>query len=239
MESRARSGLRVTSQPLICVQGANTALPALCALLKEAPVSYVVATPDLLATAAKDLAAMGSAVSAANAAAAHSTTSSLAAGADEVSTRIAAVFGAHGLKYQAVEPQGAQFNPAIRARFGGKHERISDHRDRQRRTSLWNTVTAPARTLLRRRDETAPPRRPLAVPTTRSRSFDGAPDGGTGGAAAGIRFASARSGRQARITSPVPGRCSLQNSPARPPSVGQYSLRRLPWTKFRVESCRV
>jgi PE-PPE domain/PE family len=73
-------------------------------------VSYVVATPDFLATAAEDLAAMGSAVGAANAAAANPTTALLAAGTDEVSTRIAAVFGAHGLQYQAVSAQAAQFH---------------------------------------------------------------------------------------------------------------------------------
>jgi hypothetical protein len=53
---------------------------------------------------------MGSAVSAANAAAANPTTSLLAAGADEVSARIAALFGAHGLRYQAISAQAAQFH---------------------------------------------------------------------------------------------------------------------------------
>ncbi len=73
-------------------------------------MSYVVATPDLLATAAEDLATIGSAVSAANAAAANSTTSLLAAAADEVSTGLAALFGAHGLEYQSISAQAAQFN---------------------------------------------------------------------------------------------------------------------------------
>jgi len=73
-------------------------------------VSYVVATPDLLASATEDLATIGSAVSAANAAAANSTTSLLAAGADEVSTGLAALFGAHGLEYQSISAQAAQFN---------------------------------------------------------------------------------------------------------------------------------
>ena len=77
-------------------------------------MSYVVAMPDLLATAAGDLATIGSAVSAANAVAANSTTSLLAAAADEVSTSLAAMFGAHGLEYQSISAQAAQFNE----RFG-------------------------------------------------------------------------------------------------------------------------
>ena len=52
---------------------------------------------------------MGSAVTAANAAAANSTTSLLAAGADEVSARVAAFFGSYGLEYQSVSARAAQF----------------------------------------------------------------------------------------------------------------------------------
>ncbi|MGO9509018.1 MAG: PE-PPE domain-containing protein, partial [Mycobacterium sp.] len=43
-------------------------------------------------------------------AAANSTTSLLAAAADEVSTGLAALFGAHGLEYQSISAQAAQFN---------------------------------------------------------------------------------------------------------------------------------
>lgn len=73
-------------------------------------MSYVVATADLLTAAAGEMAAVGSAISAANAAAATSTTSLLAAAADEVSTGIAALFGAHGLEFQAVHGQVVQFH---------------------------------------------------------------------------------------------------------------------------------
>jgi hypothetical protein len=73
-------------------------------------VSYVLATPELLSTAAEDLAGIGSAVNAANAAAANSTTSLLAAGADEVSTCIAGLFGAQGLAFQAATAQAAQLH---------------------------------------------------------------------------------------------------------------------------------
>lgn len=71
-------------------------------------MSYVLAMPEVLSSAADDLARIGSAVSAANAAAANSTTSLLAAGADEVSTGIAGLFGAHALEFQAATAQVAQ-----------------------------------------------------------------------------------------------------------------------------------
>jgi hypothetical protein len=72
-------------------------------------MSYVLATPDLLATAAADLASTGSAVGGANAAAANWTTSLLPAGADEVSTRIAALFAEYGAQFQAVGAHAAHF----------------------------------------------------------------------------------------------------------------------------------
>ncbi|OBF60183.1 hypothetical protein A5787_19360 [Mycobacterium sp. 852002-50816_SCH5313054-b] len=72
-------------------------------------MSFVLATPEVLSSAAEDLARIGSAVNAANAAAANSTTSLLAAAADEVSTGIASLFGAHALEFQAATAQAAQF----------------------------------------------------------------------------------------------------------------------------------
>src|ERR1700747_1674826 len=142
------SGLRVTSQPLMCLESANTALPAPCSLLKEEPVSYVVATPDFLRTAAEDLAAMGSAVSAANAAAANSTTSLLAAGADEVSTRIAALFAAHALEFQAVSSRAAQFNEQFVLGLAANAYAYLTTEIANAERGLWNAVNAPAQSLL-------------------------------------------------------------------------------------------
>ncbi len=56
-------------------------------------MSFVIAGPEELSAAASDLAGIGSAISAANAAAAVPTTNVLVAGADEVSAATAAVFG--------------------------------------------------------------------------------------------------------------------------------------------------
>ncbi|BBX75370.1 hypothetical protein MSHI_32760 [Mycobacterium shinjukuense] len=54
-------------------------------------MSFVIAAPEALITAASEVAAIGSAISAANAAAAVPTTRLLAAGADKVSTAISAL----------------------------------------------------------------------------------------------------------------------------------------------------
>ncbi|WP_142222683.1 PE family protein, partial [Mycobacterium tuberculosis] len=56
-------------------------------------MSLVIVTPETVAAAALDVARIGSSIGAANAAAAGSTTSVLAAGADEVSAAIATLFG--------------------------------------------------------------------------------------------------------------------------------------------------
>ncbi|UDS12777.1 PE family protein, partial [Mycobacterium tuberculosis] len=60
--------------------------------------------------AALDVARIGSSIGAANAAAAGSTTSVLAAGADEVSAAIATLFGSHAREYQAISTQVAAFH---------------------------------------------------------------------------------------------------------------------------------
>ena len=71
---------------------------------------FVFVSPESEAAAARDLTSLGSTISAANAAAAASTTELLTAGADEVSTPIAALFGGHGLEHQAVSAQAGAFH---------------------------------------------------------------------------------------------------------------------------------
>ncbi len=61
-------------------------------------MSYVVAIPDMLASAAADVAGIGSSVGAANTAAVGATTGVMAAADDEVSVAIAALFSGHGRK---------------------------------------------------------------------------------------------------------------------------------------------
>ncbi len=58
-------------------------------------MSFLIASPELMTTAATDLANVGSLIETANAAAAAPTGRILAAGADEVSTAIAGLMSAH------------------------------------------------------------------------------------------------------------------------------------------------
>ena len=73
-------------------------------------MSYVIAAPEMMTAAVSDLAGVESALSAANAAATARTTAVLAAGTDEVSAAIAALFSAHGQGYQALSVQAAAFH---------------------------------------------------------------------------------------------------------------------------------
>jgi len=73
-------------------------------------VSFVLATPNMIAAAATDLANIGSAVNAANTAAAARTTAILDAAADEVSAAVTAAFDAHAQQYQAPSAQAAAFH---------------------------------------------------------------------------------------------------------------------------------
>ncbi len=73
-------------------------------------MSFVIAAPDLMAEASVNLSSIGSAIGAANAAAAAPTEAVLAAGADEVSAAVAALFGAHAQSYQALGAQAAAFH---------------------------------------------------------------------------------------------------------------------------------
>lgn len=72
-------------------------------------MSFVVATPELVTTAAGNIAGVVSNLEAAAAAAAGPTTGVVAAAADEVSAAISQIFGAFGQEFQAVNSQAAAF----------------------------------------------------------------------------------------------------------------------------------
>ncbi len=65
-------------------------------------MSFVNVSPELVASAAQNVASIGSALEQAHAVAAPATTSLVAAAEDEVSAAIAAVFSGHGQAFQAV-----------------------------------------------------------------------------------------------------------------------------------------
>src|SRR6516162_8490326 len=73
-------------------------------------MSHMAVAPEFLGSAATDLSNIGSALSAAKAAAAAPTTGVLAAAEDEVSAAIAALFSAHGEGVQALSAQAAAFH---------------------------------------------------------------------------------------------------------------------------------
>ena len=71
---------------------------------------WVIAAPEYVAAAASDLANIGSSLSTANMAALVPTSGVLAAGGDEVSAMIAALFSSHAQAYQALSEQAAAFH---------------------------------------------------------------------------------------------------------------------------------
>jgi hypothetical protein len=73
-------------------------------------MSFGMAAPQALVTAASDLTDVGSTVTTASNAAAARTTNVLAGAADEVSTQIAALFSEHGLTYQQLSAQASAFH---------------------------------------------------------------------------------------------------------------------------------
>jgi hypothetical protein len=73
-------------------------------------LKYVFTQPQAMATAAADVAGIGSTIPEANAAAAGSTTSVAAAAGDEASAAISTLYGSHGHEYQALSAQTALFH---------------------------------------------------------------------------------------------------------------------------------
>ncbi|WP_205875324.1 PE domain-containing protein [Mycobacterium camsae] len=71
---------------------------------------YVLAAPELLASAATDLAVVGAALKSTNVAVALPTMQLPAAAADEVSAAIAAVWGEYGQAYQAISAQAGTYH---------------------------------------------------------------------------------------------------------------------------------
>lgn len=113
-------------------------------------MSYLTVAPELIAAATEDLVGIGSAVDAANAAAAPATTELLAAAGDEVSIRIAALFSWHGQQYQAISAQAVNFHQHFVQTLNtgtGSYLAAEAFNAEQ---NLLNLVNAPAQALLGR-----------------------------------------------------------------------------------------
>jgi hypothetical protein len=73
-------------------------------------MSFVIAAPEFVSSAASDVAGIGSSLTAAHAAAAIPTTAVIAAAGDEVSAAIATLFSRHGQAFQQLSAQAAAFH---------------------------------------------------------------------------------------------------------------------------------
>lgn len=132
-------------------------------------MSFVIAVPEFLSAAATDLANLGSTISAANAAASIPTTGVLAAGADDVSAAIAALFGAHAQAYQTISAQAATFHAQFVQTLSAGAGAYANAEAANVQQSLLNAINAPTQALLGRpligdgADGTAPGRTRPAV----------------------------------------------------------------------------
>src|ERR1700739_4305052 len=81
--------------------------------------SFVIASPDVLGSASRDLSGIGSALRSAPLVAAPSTTAVMPAAQDEVSAAVSALFGDYGLQYQALSARVATFHDQFVAALNG------------------------------------------------------------------------------------------------------------------------
>ncbi len=125
-------------------------------------MSYVIAVPDALASAATNVAAIGSSLNAAHAAAAVPTTSVVAAAGDEVSSAIASLFSGFGKDFQALSNQAS----ALHAQFV---QALTGSGSAYTATEATSAASVSARPVFTRRGRT-PWRRPLERPCRPPRS---------------------------------------------------------------------
>lgn len=149
-------------------------------------MSYLIAAPDLLTTAATDAAAIGSSVRAANLAALAPTSTLIAAAGDEVSAAIASLFSGHAQEYQALSARAAtfhdQFTQALGAASGAyaAAEAANAHALQAPINEILGVINAPTNMLLGR---------PLI-----GNGANGAPGTGQPGGAGGILWGNGGTG---------------------------------------------
>jgi hypothetical protein len=116
------------------------------------PMSFVMAIPDVLIATAGDVAGIGSALAEANSAAAAPTTGALAAGADEVSTAVAALFSRHAQAYQTLSAQAAGFHERFVQALNGAagSYAAADAANASPLQAALNAINAPAEALMGR-----------------------------------------------------------------------------------------
>ena len=113
-------------------------------------MSFVNAVPQALTAAAGDLAGIGSALAAANAAAQAPTAGIEAIAADAVSAALVAVFSAHGLGYQSLGAELAELHEQIvqALRSGGASYAAAEGENAALVKEALGAADAPAQALL-------------------------------------------------------------------------------------------
>lgn len=110
-------------------------------------MSFLQATPEALATAASNIAGIGTEINSANAAAALPTTKLVAAAADQVSAEVAALFSSHAQGYQQLSAQVAAFHDKFVQALGAGATSYAAA-ERGAAQTLANAVGAPTAQLL-------------------------------------------------------------------------------------------
>ncbi|WP_222106503.1 PE family protein, partial [Mycobacterium simulans] len=145
-------------------------------------MSFVIASPESVASAATDLARIGSSITQASSAAAAPTTGVLAAGADQVSAAVAALFNAQAQGYQVLSAQAAAFHQQFvqALNSGATAYTTAEAASASPLQPVLDLINAPTQALLGR---------PLIGNGT-----DGAPGTGQNGGAGGLLFGNGGNG---------------------------------------------
>ncbi len=181
-------------------------------------MSFVIVAPEALMSVASEVAGIGSALNAANAAAAAPTTGVLAAAADEVSAAMAALFGAHAQEYQRLSAQAAGFHAQfVQALNAGVNSYASAEAANASplqavEQQVLGLINGPAQTLLGR---------PLI-----GNGADGAPGTGQPGGPGGLLWVMAATA--GRVWPVWAGRWSAAAPPRLPPTRHGRGRRRAP-----------
>ncbi|WP_142280802.1 PE family protein, partial [Mycobacterium saskatchewanense] len=111
-------------------------------------MSFVLVSPETMTAASQDLARVVSAVRAANTAAAVSTTQIVAAGSDEISVRIAELFGGYAQERQALIERAATLQDIFAQSVNGGAEAYLTTEAANAGQALLNAINAPTEALI-------------------------------------------------------------------------------------------
>ena len=111
-------------------------------------MSFVIAAPEMVTTAAQNLAGIRSMLAESSAAAAAPTTGVVAAAADEVSAGVASLFGDFGEEYQVLSAQASAFHDQFVSLMNAGAAAYLSTEVANAEQAVANAVNAPAQSLL-------------------------------------------------------------------------------------------